>query len=111
MQSIIILGNGVADTIESERFATLESEVRHITQDVTEIKSSTKTTALAIQSIDKSIAIMTEHVQQNKMLGPRIHLLENKMAKVELKMAVYAGGIAAISFIAFKFDKVLAFFS
>ena len=111
MQSIIILGSGVADTIESERFATLESEVRHITQDVTEIKSSTKTTALAIQSIDKSIAIMTEHVQQNKMLGPRIHLLENKMAKIELKMAAYAGGIAAISFIAFKFDKVLAFFS
>jgi septal ring factor EnvC (AmiA/AmiB activator) len=96
--------------ISGERFATLENEVKHITTDVTDIKTTTKTTERAIQSIDKSIAIMTEHVQQNKMMGPRVERLEKKVAKVEVKMAVYAGGIAAISFVIFKLDKVVAFF-
>ena len=98
------------EEVSGARFATLENEVKHITSDVTDIKQSTKTTELAIQSIDKSIAIMTEHVQQNKLMGPRIATLEKKVAKVEVKMAAYAGGIAALSFIIFKFDKVVAFF-
>jgi methyl-accepting chemotaxis protein len=105
------LGSGMAQEISGERFATLENEVKHITSNVSEIKESTKTTELAIQSIDKSIAIMAEHVNQNRMMGPRIHVLEKKMALVELKMAAYAGGIAAIGFVVLKFDKFVAFFS
>ena len=107
---ILAVGNGMQEEVSGARFATLENEVKHITSDVTDIKQSTKTTELAIQSIDKSIAIMTEHVQQNKLMGPRIATLEKKVAKVETKMAAYAGGIAALSFIIFKFDKVVAFF-
>jgi septation ring formation regulator EzrA len=111
MNSIrLAVGSGMAEEVSGARFATLENEVKHITSDVTDIKQSTKTTELAIQSIDKSIAIMTEHVQQNKLMGPRIETLEKKVAKVEIKMAAYAGGIAALSFIIFKFDKVIAFF-
>ncbi len=99
------------EEVSSARFATLENEVKHITDDVADIKESTKTTEAAIQSIDKSIAIMTEHVQQNKQLGPRINNLENKLSKVELKMAAYAGGIAALVFVLTKWDKLAGFFS
>ncbi len=98
------------EEVSSARFATLENEVKHITDDVADIKESTKTTEAAIQSIDKSIAIMTEHVQQNKQLGPRINNLENKLSKVELKMAAYAGGIAVLVFVLTKWDKLAGFF-
>lgn len=111
MNSITLsIGMNMKEEVSGARFATLENEVRHITADVTDIKGSTKTTELAIQSIDKSIAIMTEHVQQNKMLGPRISTLERKVASVEIKMAAYAAAIATIVFIVTKFDKVVAFF-
>jgi len=111
MNSIrLATGFNMTEEVSSARFATLESEVRHITSDVAEIKDSAKLTSVAIQSIDKSIGIMAEHVQQNKLMGPRIEVLEKKVAKVEVKMAAYAGGIAALSFIVVKFDKVVAFF-
>lgn len=84
------------EEVSGVRFATLENEVKHITDDVADIKESAKTTELAIQSIDKSIAIMTEHVQQNKQLGPRIHDLEAKVSKMEIKLAAYTGGAAAL---------------
>tara|TARA_R110000851_G_scaffold134856_1_gene270210 strand:- start:81 stop:434 length:354 start_codon:yes stop_codon:yes gene_type:complete len=111
MNSIrLTASDGMQEEVSGARFATLENEVKHITADVTDIKESTKTTELAIQSIDKSIAIMTEHVQQNKLMGPRIETLEKKVAKVETKMAAYAAAIATIVFVVTKFDKVVAFF-
>lgn len=101
----------MAEEVSPSRFATLENEVKHITDDVADIKESTKTTEAAIQSIDKSIAIMTEHVSQNKQLGPRIEKLESKVSKVELKIAAYTGGAAALVFALTKWDKVVGFFS
>ena len=100
----------MAEEVSGVRFATLENEVRHITSDVAEIKDSAKLTSVAIQSIDKSITIMAEHVQQNKKMGPRIETLEKKVAVIEIKMAAYATAIATIVFIVTKFDKVVAFF-
>ncbi|AUG84928.1 hypothetical protein MAELSTROM_8 [Pseudoalteromonas phage Maelstrom] len=106
----LITGKDMTEEVSGVRFATLENEVKHITDDVADIKESTKTTELAIQSIDKSIAIMTEHVQQNKQLGPRIEKLEVKISKMELKLAAYTGGAAALVFVLTKWDKVIAFF-
>ena len=103
-------GNGMQEEVSGVRFATLENEVKHITADVTDIKESTKTTKLAIQSIDKSIGIMAEHVKQNKLMGPRIEVLEKKVSKIEMKMVAYASAIATIVFVVTKFDKVVAFF-
>lgn len=109
--TLLIAGNDMSEEVSGARFATLENEVKHITDDVAEIKESTKTTEAAIQSIDKSIAIMAENVQQNKKLGPRIHDLEAKVSKIELKMAAYAGGVAALVFVLTKWEKVAGFFS
>ncbi len=106
----LIAGKNMTEEVSGVRFATLENEVKHITDDVADIKESTKTTELAIQSIDKSIAIMTEHVQQNKQLGPRIEKLETKIGKMELKLAAYTGGAAALVFALTKWDKVVGFF-
>lgn len=100
----------MTEEVSSARFATLENEVKHITSDVAEIKDSANSTSIAIQSIDKSIAIMAEHVQLNKQMGPRIEALEKKVYGVELRVAAYTGGIAAIVFLLTKFDKVKAFF-
>lgn len=100
----------MAEEVSGARFATLENEVKHITDDVADIKESTKTTELAIQSIDKSIAIMTEHVQQNKQLGPRIGKIEEKISKMEIKLAAYTGGAAALVFVLTKWEKVVGFF-
>ena len=103
-------GKGMAEEVSGARFATLENEVKHITDDVADIKESTKTTEAAIQSIDKSIALMTEHVSQNKKLGPRIEKLESKVSKMELKLAAYTGGAAALVFVLTKWDKVVGLF-
>lgn len=111
MNSINLLsGNGMSEEVSGARFATLENEVKHITSDVAEIKESANSTNIAIQSIDKSIAIMTEHVQQNKQMGPRIEALEKKVYGIELKIAAYVGVVAAIVFVVTKLDKVKAFF-
>lgn len=100
----------MSEEVSGARFATLENEVKHITDDVADIKESTKTTELAIQSIDKSIAVMTEHVQQNKLMVPRIEKLETKVGKMELKIAAYTGGAAALVFLLTKWDKLAGFF-
>ena len=111
MNSIrLTASDGMQEEVSGARFATLENEVKHITSDVNDIKQSTKTTELAIQSIDKSIAIMTEHVQQNRLMKPRIETLEKKVARAEIKMAAYAAAIAAILFVVTKLDKTIAFF-
>ena len=53
----------MTEEVSGVRFATLENEVRHITADVAEIKESARNSLVsAIQSIDKSIGIMAEHV-------------------------------------------------
>ena len=101
----------MSEEVSGERFATLENEVKHITLDIADIKGTAQITSVAIQSIDKSIVLMTEHVKQNQQLGPRIELLEKKVSKVEIKMAVYAGAIAAIVFVITKIDKIIAVFS
>ena len=111
MNSILLIGESMREEVSGERFITLENEVKHITNDIAEIKESTKTTNDAIRSIDISVAVMAESVKQNQQLMPRIVKLEEKSAKVEMKLATYAGGIAAISFVIFKFDKIQAFFS
>ena len=111
MNSIILAGHDMAEEeVSGARFATLENEVKHITADVAEIKDSAKLTSVAIQSIDKSIILMTEHVQQNKLMGPRIEKLERRASKVDIKMAAYATAIATIVFVVTKFDKVVGFF-
>ena len=111
MNSISLsMGSGMTEQVSGERFATLENEVKHITSDVSEIKGSVKTTEKAMASIDTSIALLAKSVEQNKTLGPRIHNLETKVSKVELKMAAYAGGIAALSLIVMNFAKIKAFF-
>ena len=99
----------MTEQVSGERFATLENEVKHITADVTDIKESTKTTEKAIASIDTSIALMAKSIEQNRHMGPRIEKLEKNVDKINIKMAVYAGGIAAISFVIFRFDKIKAF--
>jgi len=106
----IMKGKKMAEEVSGARFATLENEVKHIANDVEGIKESSKTTEAAIQSIDKSIAIMTEHVSQNKQLGPRIQNLESKVSKMELKIAAYTGSAAAIVFVLTKWDKVVGLF-
>ena len=98
------------ENISDTRLATLENEVKHITNDVADIKKNSKSTNEAIQSIDVSIAVMAENVKQNQQLVPRIEHLESKLSTVEIKIAAYAGSIAAISIIIFKLDKIKSFF-
>lgn len=98
------------EEVSGARFATLENEVKHITLDVAEIKESTKTTQDAIRSIDLSFAVMAEHVKLSQQMGPRIEKLESKVSMINIKMAAYAGGIAAISFIVVQWSKIQAFF-
>ena len=119
MNSISLsMGNGMQEEVSGARFATLENEVKHITSDVSEIKGSVKTTEKAIISNEKamisigaSLDLLAKSVEQNKTLGPRIHNLETKVSKIELKIAAYAGGVAAIVFVFNKFDKIAAFFA
>ncbi len=111
MNSIsLTTGSGMQEEVSGARFATLENEVKHVASDVTDIKGSIKTTEKAMASIDTSIALLAKSVEQNKTLGPRIHNLETKVSKIELKIAAYAGGVAAIVFVFNKFDKIAAFF-
>lgn len=111
MNSIkLVTGENMSEEVSGERFATLENEVKHITSDVADIKESTKTTYDAISSIDKSVAVMAESIKQNQQMGPRIGKLEDSVSGLDKKIAVYAGGIAVISFVIFRFDKIQAFF-
>jgi hypothetical protein len=108
---LFFTGDGVDEEVSGARFATLENEVRHITGDIAEIKESTKTTYDAIRSIDVSVAVMAESIKQNQQLTPRVDKLELRASATDKKMAAYAGAIAAISFVIFRFDKIQAFFN
>lgn len=111
MNSIcLVIGGKMQEEVSGARFATLENEVKHITLDVAEIKDSTKTTQDAIRSIDLSFAVMAEHVKLSQQMGPRIEKLESEVSMINIKMATYAGGIAAISFIVVQWSKTQAFF-
>ena len=114
MNSIILVArDGMSDQSEEVsgvRFALLENDVRHMAGDVADIKKTSKDTSEAIQLIGKSFAVLTEHVEQNKKMAPRIEKLERRVDRVDLKMAAYAGAAAAMIFIITKYDKVSAFF-
>ena len=114
MNSLLIFSgfgmSGHHEEVSGVRFAVLENEVEHMTSDILDIKKSTQSTEKAIQSIDRSIAIMTEHVEQNKQLTPRVDALEGRVSRIDLRIAAYAGAATALVFIITKLDKVSAFF-
>lgn len=106
-----MIGGCMQEEVSGVRFAALEVEVKHIMGDVSDIKDVTKTMEKAITSIDLSIALMAESIKQNGRLCPRVEAIENKLSKVELKMAAYSGGLAIVGYVLFKMDKIVAFFA
>lgn len=111
MNSILFLtGEHMSEEVSGARFATLESEVRHITADVADIKASTKTTEDAIRSIDISVAVMAESIKHNQQLGVRVEKLEGCVNKINIKMAAYASAVTAIVFVVVNIEKIKAFF-
>ena len=110
MNSILeIMGVDMAEPVEkvgAARFATLENDVKHISGSIRDIKTAIAATERAVVSIDRSVAVMTESVEQNRRLTPRIEALEAGQSKINLRVAYYSGAAAVATFVLLQIDKI-----
>lgn len=87
---LIVDGNCVAEEVEVGRFVRLENEVKHVVDDISEIKSNQKDTAKAMTSMSESLVKLTAIAESNQKNEPRIKILEDKVQTLTLKIAAWA---------------------
>ena len=101
----------MSEEIEAVRFAKLESEVEHQGLGIEEIKKSSKETSKAINSMDKSLAVLSQVVVNNSKLDIRVNKLEENISKVNIKIALATGATMSIGSGIGYLAKLQGFFS
>jgi len=91
-------------------FAELKNEVKHLVDDVSEIKNSTKIIGEAMQSTSKSLAVLSVYVEQNKSIGARVEKVESKVDNINLKIAAATGGATALGWLLINIEKIKGLF-
>jgi len=105
---LIVDGNLVAEEVEVGRFVRLENEVKHVVEDISEIKDNQKETTKAIASISESMVKLTAITESNQKNEPRIKSLEDKVEALTLKIAAWSAFASGAWFVIG--DKMLEMF-
>lgn len=105
---LIVDGNCVAEEVEVGRFVRLENEVKHVVDDISEIKDNQKETTKAITAMSESLIKLTSIAESNQKNEPRIKTLEDKVQALTLKIAAWAAFASGAWFVIG--DKMLEMF-
>lgn len=78
-----------------DRLTAVEVGLKHVQEDVTEIKEGQKENTKAVISINEAVQKLTMIAEQNQSYEPRIKALEDWKRSIMLKLAGISGALTA----------------